>query len=53
MESSDSHPFDAAAAAELVVRVVVAIDASDDRERDVLLMDLLCAAWGSSLAQRQ
>jgi hypothetical protein len=53
MDSPDNHPLDAASAAELVVRVVDAIDASDDRDRDVLLMDLLCAAWGSSVAQRQ
>jgi len=53
MDSPDSHPFDAASAAELVVRVVVAVDASNDRDRDVLLLDLLCAAWGSSVGQRQ
>jgi hypothetical protein len=53
MDSPDSHPFDPASAAELVVRVVDAIDASNDRDRDELLLDLLSAAWGSSVAQQQ
>ena len=50
---SDNSPLDRASAAELVVRVVDSIDASDDEYRDVLLSDLLFAAWGSVLAQNQ
>jgi hypothetical protein len=52
MESS-SPLDDPASAAELVVRVVEDIDESDDEHRDVLLSDLLCAAWGTVLAQQQ
>ena len=52
MESFD-WPHDRASAAELVVRVVDSIDASDDEYRDVLLSDLLFAAWGSVPAQNQ
>jgi hypothetical protein len=46
-------PLDPASAAELVVRVIADIDASEDEQRDVLLSDLRCAAWGSVLAQHQ
>jgi hypothetical protein len=45
--------LDRASAAALVVRAIDDIDASDDEYRDVLLSDLLCAAWGSVLAQQQ
>jgi hypothetical protein len=50
---SNNWPLDRASAAELVVRVVDSIDASDDEYRDVLLSDLMAAAWGSVLAQNQ
>ena len=53
MNSHDGRPLDLASAAELVSRLIVAIDASDDMLRDVLLADLCSAAWGSALAQRQ
>jgi hypothetical protein len=53
MNSSNGSPLDPTSAAELVARVVFDIDVSDDELRDVLLSDLLCAAWGSFLAQRQ
>lgn len=46
-------PLDPAAAAELVRRVIEDVDSSDDELRDALLSDLLCAAWGSALAQGQ
>jgi hypothetical protein len=52
MESNNWH-LDRVCAAELVVRVVDSIDASDDECRDVLLSDLLAAAWGCVLAQNQ
>jgi hypothetical protein len=50
---SNNWPLDAASAAELVVRVIEDIDASDEEHRDLLLSDLRCAAWGSVLAQNQ
>lgn len=53
MSSSDGLPLDPICAAELVARVIFEIDASDHELRDVLLSDLLSAAWGSVLAQRQ
>jgi hypothetical protein len=53
MNSSNGSPLDPASAVEFVARVIFDIDASDDELRDVLLSDLLCAAWGSVLAQRQ
>jgi hypothetical protein len=53
MDFSNDSPLNPASAAELVARVIFDIDASDDELRDVLLSELLCAAWGSVLAQRQ
>jgi hypothetical protein len=50
---SNGWPLDPTAVAELVKRVVEDIDASDPGLRDALLSDLLCAAWGSGLAQGQ
>jgi hypothetical protein len=50
---SDSWPLDPGSADALVVRVIDDIDESDDVRRDHLLSDLLCAAWGSILAQNQ
>jgi len=46
-------PLDSRAAATLVVRVIDDIDASSEECRDLLLADLLCAAWGSIRAQNQ
>jgi hypothetical protein len=53
MNSPNGSPVDPTAAAELVARVIFDIGASNDELRDVLLSDLLSAAWGSVLAQRQ
>jgi hypothetical protein len=53
MHPSNGSPLDPTSAAELVARVIFDIDESDDELRDVLLSELLCAAWGSVLAQRQ
>ena len=50
---SNNGPLDRVSAAELVVRIVDSIDAGDDEYRDILLSDLLSAAWGSVLAQNQ
>ncbi len=46
-------PLDEPAAALLVARAIHDIDLSTDARRDVLLYDLLCAAWGSPWAQNQ
>jgi hypothetical protein len=51
MMESNRWPLDPAA--ELVVRVIADLDASDDAQRDGLVSYLLCAAWGSVLAQHQ
>jgi hypothetical protein len=52
MEPSNS-PLDPVSAAALVVRAVDDIDASSEEDREALLSDLLCAAWGSVCAQNQ
>ncbi len=49
MEPNGLDPVCAA----LVVRVIDDIDQSTDEQRDALLHDLLCAAWGSLPAQSQ
>jgi len=49
----ESWPLEPASAAVLVMRVIDDIDASDEEQRDILLSDLLCAAWGSIWAQNQ
>jgi hypothetical protein len=48
-----SWPFDPVLAAAMVLRAVDDIDESTEEERDTLLCDLLCAAWGSVWAQNQ
>ncbi|MFI5038418.1 MAG: hypothetical protein ACHQCG_00625 [Solirubrobacterales bacterium] len=53
MNPSNGSPLDPVSAVELVARVIHDIDAGDDELRDALLSELLCAAWGSVLAQRQ
>jgi len=53
MDSFNGPPLDPASAVELVARVISDIDASDDEHRDVLLSDLLSAAWGNAVAQKQ
>jgi hypothetical protein len=53
MNPSNGSPLDPIYAAQLVTRVILAIDASDHEYRDILLSDLLCAAWPSVLAQSQ
>lgn len=53
MMGFDAEPLDHASAAELVARVVCELDRRDEREDDVLLSDLLCAAWPTSRCQHQ
>jgi hypothetical protein len=50
MEPNDLDPISAAV---LVVRTVEDIDQRSDEQRDALLADLLCAAWGTPSAQDQ
>jgi len=52
MEPQD-WPSDPISAAALVMRVIDDVDESTEEERDALLSDLLCAAWGSICAQNQ
>ena len=52
-ESETGPASDLASAVDLVCRTVRAIDACGMREVDVLLSDLLCAAWPTSRAQSQ
>lgn len=50
---SNGWPLDPASATALVMRVIDDIDGSDDEQRDSLLTELLCAAWGRTWAQNQ
>jgi hypothetical protein len=52
-ESETGPARDLASAQDLVCRTVRAIDACGMREFDVLLSDLLCAAWPTNRAQSQ
>jgi len=53
MMDSDSSRLDSIAFAEAVARAVRDIDASSFERRDVLLFDLLSAAWPEPIAQNQ
>jgi hypothetical protein len=46
-------PLDPITAAALVARTIDDVDASTEEQREALLCDLLCAAWGSIWAQNQ
>ncbi len=50
---SEDRPLDRISTAALVVRVIDELDTSSEEQRDELLCELLCAAWGSILAQNQ
>jgi len=50
---SNGWPLDSVSAAALVLRVIDDIQQSNDEQRDALLCELLCAAWGSLWAQNQ
>ena len=49
----EGWPLDAVSAAALVVRVVEDVEHRSEEQSDVLLSDLLCAAWPSCWAQDQ
>jgi hypothetical protein len=51
MMESDSGPRDSLSATALVARAIRDIDHSSDQQRDLLLSELLCAAWPSRWAQ--
>lgn len=53
MIGPDPEPLDGASAVALIARVVREVDDRDEQEDDVLLSDLLCAAWPSSRCQHQ
>lgn len=53
MRDSDREPLSPALAADLVARVIDEVDQHSGERRDQLLLDLLCAAWPSRLAQEQ
>ncbi len=46
-------PLDRVKTAALVLRVIDELDASSEEQRDALLCELMCAAWGSISAQNQ
>jgi len=50
---ADNRSLDAQSTNAVVERARRDIDLSSQETRDVLLCDLLCAAWGSVLAQNQ
>lgn len=49
----ETWPLDPMSIAALVTRSLDDIDTSSEEDRDDLLANLLCAAWGSILAQNQ
>jgi hypothetical protein len=50
---TDGWLLDTGAARELIARSVENLDDSADEHRDLLLADLLCAAWPTARAQDQ
>jgi hypothetical protein len=52
MEAND-QPLDPVAVAELVVRTVEESVRQTEHDKDMVLVDLLCAAWPSRSAQDQ
>jgi hypothetical protein len=53
MRDADRDPVDSVSAAALVARVIAEVDRCSGERRDEFLVDLLCAAWPSRLAQEQ
>jgi len=49
----EPNGLDPTSSAALVLRVVDDIDESSEEQRDALLVELLCAAWGAPPAQNQ
>jgi hypothetical protein len=53
MMDREGWPLDAASAAALVARVSRDLDCRSEEDVDILLSDLLCAAWPTCWAQDQ
>ena len=53
MMDADGSPLDAATIAVRVARVIRELDRRNDEEGDILLSDLLRAAWPTCQAQQQ
>jgi len=53
MMDHEGWPLDAASAAALLARLIRDIDRSGEEDRDILLSDLLCAAWPNPGCQTQ
>jgi len=49
----EPNGLDPSSTVALVLRTIEDVKHSTDEERDELLFDLICAAWGSRLAQCQ
>ena len=52
-QPAESWPLDTRSALALIVRIRCDIDRAGDDQRELLLADLLCAAWPTSTAQDQ
>jgi len=52
-QPAESWPLDTRSALALIARIRSDIDHAGDERRDLLLADLLCAAWPTSTAQDQ
>jgi len=53
MEQQDHPVPNSPASVEMVLRTIDDIDTQTSEHRDVLLADLLCASWGTVVAQNQ
>ena len=53
MEQQDHPVPNSPASLEMVLRTIDDIDTQTSEQRDVLLADLLCASWGTAVAQNQ
>ncbi len=52
-DHTNSWPLDERYAVALISRIARDVDDTSDERRDLLLEDLLCAAWPTSTAQDQ
>ena len=53
MEQQEQPAPNSPAVVDLVMRTIDDIDAQTLEQRDALLADLLCASWGTPVAQNQ
>jgi hypothetical protein len=51
MMEGEETPLGQRSCAELVEQVIASVDLQTERDRDLLLTDLLCAAWPSDASQ--